>query len=306
LKKPIIIGTRGSELALWQAHYTRSLLSKIGVDTELKIIHTKGDQIQNLSFDKIEGKGFFTKEIETALENGEIDIAVHSHKDLETQDHPHLIIAAVSEREDPRDVLILKLDKISPHLPLQIKENALIGTSSVRRKTQLQNIQSGIQFVDIRGNVPTRIEKLKTGNFDGIVLAAAGLKRLNIDLSKFHVQFLDPHSFVPAPAQGVLAWQCRNSDASIQEVLKKINNEEVASLISIERYVLQKMNGGCQLPLGVFCEKKEGVFQVSVAYSNDINSPHLKFYLSHSDPNQLIEHCLQKIHQWQTFSSAEK
>lgn len=292
-------------MALWQAHYTKGLLTKIGVDSELKIIHTKGDQIQNLSFDKIEGKGFFTKEIETALENGEIDIAVHSHKDLETQDHPHLIIAAVSEREDPRDVLILKLDKISPLLPLQIKENALIGTSSVRRKTQLQNIQSGIKFVDIRGNVPTRIEKLKTGNFDGIVLAAAGLKRLNIDLSEFHVQFLDPHSFVPAPAQGVLAWQCRKSDASIHEILKKINNEVVASLISIERSVLQKMNGGCQLPLGVFCEKKEEVFQVSVAYSSDIDSPHLKFHLSHSDPNQLIEHCLQKIHQWQTFSSAE-
>lgn len=305
MEKPVIIGTRGSELALWQAHFTQSLLANIGVTAELKIIQTKGDQIQNLSFDKIEGKGFFTKEIELALELGEIDIAVHSHKDVETQDHPSLLISAVSEREDPRDVLILKREKISKHLPLHLDEGALIGTSSVRRKTQLQNIQPTIQFIDIRGNVPTRIQKLKSGNVDGIILAAAGLKRLNIDLSEFHVQYLDPHSFVPAPAQGALAWQCRKSDQDIQKILGKINNEEVANQIFIERSVLQKMNGGCQLPLGVFCEKKDGDFHVSVAYSRNIDSPHLKFQINHHDPNLLIDRCLQKIIQWQTFSSAE-
>jgi len=305
LEKPVIIGTRGSELALWQAHFTQTLLANIGVTAELKIIQTKGDQIQNLSFDKIEGKGFFTKEIELALELGEIDIAVHSHKDVETQDHPSLLISAVSEREDPRDVLILKREKISTHLPLHLDEGALIGTSSVRRKTQLQNIQPTTQFIDIRGNVPTRIQKLKSGNVDGIILAAAGLKRLNIDLSEFHVQYLDPHSFVPAPAQGALAWQCRKSDQDIQKILGKINNEEVANRIFIERSVLQKMNGGCQLPLGVFCEKKDGDFHVSVAYSRNIDSPHLKFQINHQDPNLLIDRCLQKIIQWQTFSSAE-
>jgi hydroxymethylbilane synthase len=305
LKTPLIIGTRGSDLALWQAHYTQQILSELGVMTELKIIQTKGDQIQHLSFDKIEGKGFFTKEIEAALMNDEIDVAVHSHKDLETQEHPRLIVAAVSERADPRDVLILKKTPEPSPLPLQLSQDIKIGTSSVRRKTQLQNIQPHVQLVDIRGNVPTRIEKLRKGQCDGLLLAAAGIGRLNIDLSEFHVQWLDPTSFVPAPAQGVLAWQCRKDDLATQSMLQKIHNTETAELLQIERTILQKMNGGCQLPLGVYCVRENEKFKANVAFSAGLGNPLLQFQFTHPDASMVIEHCLQKIQKWQVFSSAE-
>jgi hydroxymethylbilane synthase len=305
LKTPLIIGTRGSDLALWQAHYTQQILSKLGVMSELKIIQTKGDQIQHLSFDKIEGKGFFTKEIEAALMNDEIDVAVHSHKDLETQEHPRLIVAAVSERADPRDVLILKKTPEPSPLPLQLSQDIKIGTSSVRRKTQLQNIQPHVQLVDIRGNVPTRIEKLRKGQCDGLLLAAAGIGRLNIDLSEFHVQWLDPTSFVPAPAQGVLAWQCRKDDLATQSILQKIHNTETAELLQIERTILQKMNGGCQLPLGVYCVRENEKFKANVAFSAGLGNPLLQFQFTHPDASMVIEHCLQKIQKWQVFSSAE-
>ena len=305
MKTPLIIGTRGSDLALWQAHYTQQILSKLGVMSELKIIQTKGDQIQHLSFDKIEGKGFFTKEIEAALMNDEIDVAVHSHKDLETQEHPRLIVAAVSERADPRDVLILKKTPEPSPLPLQLSQDIKIGTSSVRRKTQLQNIQPHVQLVDIRGNVPTRIEKLRKGQCDGLLLAAAGIGRLNIDLSEFHVQWLDPTSFVPAPAQGVLAWQCRKDDLATQSILQKIHNTETAELLQIERTILQKMNGGCQLPLGVYCVRENEKFKANVAFSAGLGNPLLQFQFTHPDASMVIEHCLQKIQKWQVFSSAE-
>ncbi len=305
MKTPLIIGTRGSDLALWQAHYTQQILSELGVVSQLKIIQTKGDQIQHLSFDKIEGKGFFTKEIEAALMNDEIDVAVHSHKDLETQEHPHLIVAAVSERADPRDVLILKKNLVPSSLPLQLSQEIKIGTSSVRRKTQLQNIQPHIQLVDIRGNVPTRIEKLRKGQCDGLLLAAAGISRLNIDLSEFHVQWLDPTSFVPAPAQGVLAWQCRKDDSATQSILQRIHNTGTAELLQIERTILQKMNGGCQLPLGVYCVRENENFKAVVAFSTGLGNPLLQFQLTHPDASMVIEHCLQKIQKWQMFSSAE-
>ena len=305
MKTPLIIGTRGSDLALWQAHYTQQILSELGVMSELKIIQTKGDQIQHLSFDKIEGKGFFTKEIEAALMNDEIDVAVHSHKDLETQEHPRLIVAAVSERADPRDVLILKKTPEPSPLPLHLSQDIKIGTSSVRRKTQLQNIQPHVQLVDIRGNVPTRIEKLRKGQCDGLLLAAAGIGRLNIDLSEFHVQWLDPTSFVPAPAQGVLAWQCRKDDLATQSILQKIHNTETAELLQIERTILQKMNGGCQLPLGVYCVRENDKFKANVAFSTGLGNPLLQFQFTHPDASMVIEHCLQKIQKWQVFSSAE-
>ena len=305
MKTPLIIGTRGSDLALWQAHYTQQILSELGVMSELKIIQTKGDQIQHLSFDKIEGKGFFTKEIEAALMNDEIDVAVHSHKDLETQEHPRLIVAAVSERADPRDVLILKKTPVPSPLPLQLSHEIKIGTSSVRRKTQLQNIQPHVQLVDIRGNVPTRIEKLRIGQCDGLLLAAAGIGRLNIDLSEFHVQWLDPTSFVPAPAQGVLAWQCRKDDLATQSILQRIHNTETAELLQIERTILQKMNGGCQLPLGVYCVRENEKFKANVAFSTGLGNPLLQFQFTHPDASMVIEHCLQKIQKWQVFSSAE-
>ncbi len=304
MSRKIIIGTRGSELALWQAHFTQSLLDSLGVPNELKIITTKGDQIQHLSFDKIEGKGFFTKEIEQALMDHEIDIAVHSHKDLETAPHPHLIIGAVSHRADPRDILITNKNCIEEQLNLQLKKNIRVGTSSIRRKTQLLNIRPDLTTVDIRGNVPTRIQKLRYGQCDALMLAAAGVTRLNIDLSEFHVQLLDPTSFIPAPAQGVLGWQCRKEDDEILSLLQQLNNQEVSDSIHIERTLLQKLEGGCQLPLGVYCIREEELWKVNVAFANGLNQPVLQFNYTHAEAAMCIEYCFDKLDQWRKFSSA--
>lgn len=262
----IRIGSRGSDLALWQAEFVKRQLQMLGQEAEICIITTQGDAIQNLSFDKMEGKGFFTKEIETALLNKEIDLAVHSHKDLETEQPEGLIVAAVSDREDPADLLLVRKDSVSIEHLWGIKESAVIGTSSARRKAQLRRFLPESEIKDLRGNVPTRIGKLRDGMYDAIMLAKAGVDRLKIDLSDFHVEVMDPTEFVPAPAQGVLALQIRSSDEQLFELLQKLNNAVVARQIGVERKVLNLLEGGCQLPLGVFCESFE---KVHVAFTTD-------------------------------------
>jgi hydroxymethylbilane synthase len=205
----IRIGTRGSDLALWQANHVKRQLENLGCSVSILEIKTQGDAIQHLSFDKLEGKGFFTKEIELALLENTIDLAVHSHKDLETNSPDGLIIACVSEREDPADLLLVAKDAVDLNQKWELKENAVVGTSSARRKSQVLSFRSDVLLNDLRGNVPTRIQKLRDGKYDAILLAKAGVDRLKIDLSEFHVFVLDPTDFVPAPAQGVLALQIR-------------------------------------------------------------------------------------------------
>lgn len=256
----IRIGSRGSDLALWQANHVKRQLEALGCSVTIKIIKTQGDAIQHLSFDKLEGKGFFTKEIETALLNNEIDLAVHSHKDLETNQPEELIIACVSEREDPADILVLAKQAVDPTKLWELKDAAIIGTSSARRKSQIMRFRDDLNIKDLRGNVPTRIQKLKEGQYDAILLAKAGVDRLNIDLSEYHVMRLDPAEFVPAPAQGVLALQIRATDRSLFELLQSINHPEVQRRIAVERKVLNLMQGGCQLPLGVYCDDNDVVY----------------------------------------------
>jgi hydroxymethylbilane synthase len=264
--KKLRIGTRGSQLALWQAHFTQQALLTVNIESELVIIKTKGDIIQHLSFQKMEGKGFFTKEIEDALLQGEIDLAVHSMKDLPTQSQNGLVISAVSHREDPSDCIIAHPHAINPNLPFKLKLNANIGSSSARRKAQMTHFRSDIFMRDLRGNVPTRIQKLETDNLDAIIIALAGVKRLQLDLSKFVMVPLDPREFVPAPAQGVLAWQTNADDITTRTILKKIHNTAVATLTNIERRVLQIMDGGCQLPLGVYCTRdNNGYFHATAS-----------------------------------------
>lgn len=187
---PITIGSRGSDLALWQANHVQSQLKELGVQSIIKIIKTRGDKIQHLSFDKLEGKGFFTKEIEDALLNKEIDLAVHSHKDLETNPPEGLIIAAVSEREDPSELLLIRKESFDSSKFWGLKENAVVGTSSSRRKSQILLFREDLQIKDLRGNVPTRIQKLRNGNYDAILLAKAGVSRLNLDVSDLQVECL--------------------------------------------------------------------------------------------------------------------
>ena len=249
----IRIGTRGSDLALWQAHFVRRQLEEIGCEVSIQIIVTQGDRIQDLSFDKLEGKGFFTKEIEQALLNGEVDLAVHSHKDLETTQPAGLHIAAVSYREDASELLLMKREAFDASQAWNLKANAVIGTSSARRKAQIIAQRPDLEIKELRGNVPTRIDKLRQGQYDAILLARAGVLRLELDLSDLETIILDPTSFIPAPAQGVLGLQTRVDDAVTTEILQKLHHTDVATRIGLERSVLRQMDGGCQLPLGVYC-----------------------------------------------------
>ena len=244
------IGTRGSDLALWQAHFTKDRLEEAGATVELIIISTQGDRIQNVTFDKMEGKGFFTKEIESSLLGKEIDIAVHSHKDLETTSPSGLCIAAVPERGEVEDVLIMRPSAREPQNQLYIATGAIVGTSSHRRRAQLEVLQPDLNVIPLRGNVPTRIEKLRNGQYDGIVLARAGIERLGLDLSEFHVQILPTHLVVPAPAQGALAIQMRQNDAQLEWVAQNLNDESTFHSIGLERSVLRALEGGCLLPFG--------------------------------------------------------
>ncbi|MFN5415446.1 MAG: hydroxymethylbilane synthase [Flavobacteriia bacterium] len=262
--RKVVIGSRGSDLALWQANHVKAQIEKLGLEVEIKIIITQGDAIQNLSFDKLEGKGYFTKEIENELLAKTVDIAVHSHKDLETNPPAGLMIGAVSERENPAELLLIAKNKVDATQKWNLASNASIGTSSARRKALVLAYRSDLEIKELRGNVPTRIQKLRDGNYDAILLAKAGVDRLKIDLSEFHVEVLDPTEFVPAPAQGVLGLQIREDDDFMKSVLRNLNNRKVKSIIDIERKVLNLMDGGCQLPLGVYCPDVENAY---VAYS---------------------------------------
>ncbi len=260
--KKVIIGTRGSDLALWQANYTKDRLAEIGIDSELKIIKTQGDKILNLRLDKLEGKGFFTKELEEELLAGTIDMAVHSHKDLPTTPPEGLSIAAVTEREDPSELLLILKDCVDVAHPFSLKHGAMVGTSSNRRKAQLLALRPDLAIIDLRGNVPTRIQKLRDEDYDAILLAKAGVNRLNLDLSEFHVEVLDPTEVVPAPAQGALAIQIRSNDTALFEQLQLLNDPVTAEEIGVERTVLQLFEGGCHMPLGCYCKKETTHFEV--------------------------------------------
>src|ERR1035437_4684473 len=298
--RKIIIGSRGSDLALWQAHFVLGELKKLKIDAELKIIKTQGDKIQNLSFDKLEGKGFFTKEIEEALLKKEIDLAVHSHKDLPTESPKGLMIAAVSEREDPSELLLINKNTVDEKQKFSLKQNALVGTSSARRKSQLLAWRNDLKIEDLRGNVPTRIQTLRDKKYDAILIANAGVSRLEIDLNEFHSEKLDLKEFIAAPAQGVLALQIRKSDKELFEKLQPLNHKEVVETIGVERKILNLFDGGCQLPLGVYCEKDENedgdtIFKVRVAKAENANSfPHY-FYFESKKTEGLAEKIVQHI-----------
>lgn len=263
--RKIRIGSRGSDLALWQANHVKKQLEDLGAEVSITIIKTQGDQIQHLSFDKLEGKGFFTKEIEQALLEESIDLAVHSHKDLETNPPEGLIIAAVSERENPADVLLIHPKAFDPEAFWSLKQDTVVGTSSARRKSQLIGYRPDVTIKDLRGNVPTRLQKLVDGDYDAILLAKAGLDRLKLDLKGMHEVILDPEQFVPAPAQGVLALQIRENDNELFDFMQAMNHVDIQSQIALERTVLNRLQGGCQLPLGAYCPE-EGRLLIAFAH----------------------------------------
>ena len=291
----IIIGSRGSDLALWQAHYTKDLLEAKGQTVEIKIIKTQGDKIQHLSFDKMEGKGFFTKELEDCLLSGEIDLAVHSHKDLPTTNPPGLKIAAVSYRENCSETLLIRPEAYDPSAKFRLKASAITGTSSHRRKSQLLHHRPDLIINDLRGNVPTRIGKLIDKQYDAIVLASAGLKRLNLQPEGLIRFELRPIDFIPAPAQGVLAYQIRENDSTLDAIVKQLHNEDVYRCISVERGVLNRLDGGCQLPLGVYCEEDSQGFHSYASLQPLDGKAYRRFYHFSESSENLIDNLIQRL-----------
>lgn len=280
MKSPVVIGTRGSELALWQANYLKRHFNFIDVECEIKIITTQGDKIQNLSFDKMEGKGFFTKEIEEALLKNEIDVAVHSYKDLPTESPSGLCIAACSYREKPSDCLLIRRLSFDPKKLYGLKQGAIVGTSSTRRQAQLLAFRKDLKIKPLRGNVPTRINKLKNKEYDAIMVAYAGILRLSLMLGDLYMHVLDCEDFVPAPAQGVLAFQIKRDNRELYDTLRKLNNKPVEKITGIEREILRKFEGGCQIPIGIYCNEKDEKIHVHIAKSNDAEHPPIRYYKS--------------------------
>ncbi len=290
----VIIGTRGSDLALWQAHHVKDKLAEQQIESQIKIIKTKGDQIQHLSFDKIEGKGFFTKEIEQALLDQNIDLAVHSYKDLETTQPKGLCIGATLERAHVADVLIVHPSAIDRTQMFGLKQNAKVGTSSARRKSQMLFFRPDVQIEDLRGNVPTRIEKCKESKYDAIILAKAGVDRLEIDLSDFHLHTFDARNFVSAASQGALALQCRSNDNKLIEVLERINHVKDALSVNLERSVLKSFNAGCQVPLGIYAQPNQDHFNLWVSKAKEADSTPIQVFLSGKDTQEMANQALEK------------
>lgn len=283
-------------MALWQAHHTQAELEKIGVASELIIIKTKGDRIQHLGFDKMEGKGFFTKEIEDSLLRGDIDVAVHSMKDLPTTAPEGLVITAVSYRENPADWMVIRKEEVDESQTFKLKQGAVVGTSSARRKSQMLHFRPDISLKDIRGNVPTRLNKLRSGDFDAIILAAAGVTRLEMDMSEFVIIQFNPKEFIPAPAQGVLAWQTNENDLATRRVFKQLHQKSTSIVTNVERKVLNLLDGGCQMPLGVYCEQdKAGNFHVWAALADAWNAPLRTVRHSSSTHFELAEQVVAQI-----------
>lgn len=286
-KRIIRIGTRGSELALWQANYVRTIL---GEDiTEIIIIKTQGDKIQNVSFDKMEGKGFFTKEIEDSLIAGDIDLAVHSMKDLPTEIVPELIIAAIPERENPSDILLIKKGSLNRNRYIPLFDNAVIGTSSLRRAAQMRHENSSFSVEPIRGNVNTRLRKLREGQFDAIILAYAGLKRINVDISDLVAHVLPYSFFLPSPAQGALALQIRKDDKPLYNMLQPLTDSATATAIESERSFLQHFGGGCHIPLGALAYIENNIIHLTGMVAAQDGSRLIRKSIEGNDPRRVGE-----------------
>lgn len=266
MKKHVVIGSRGSILALAQANLVKSSLEANYPDLtfEIKEIVTSGDKDLKSNWENSNAslKSFFTKEIEQELLDGQIDIAVHSMKDMPAVSPKGLICGAIPDREDARDVLISKNGFL-----VTLPQGAKIGTSSLRRVMNLKAIRPDLEIKHLRGNIHTRLKKLETEDYDAIILAAAGLKRTG--MADKITEYLSGEAFPPAPAQGVLYIQCRENDEEIKGILKSIHNEDIAKIVEIEREFSKIFDGGCHTPMGCYSQVDEDKMKFIGAYSHD-------------------------------------
>jgi hydroxymethylbilane synthase len=245
----LTIGSRGSQLALWQARWIQAHLQSFGVESRLEIIHTTGDKITDVALSKVGTKGLFTKEIEEALLSGAIDLAVHSLKDMPTEVPDGLTLAAIPEREDPRDALVGRS-------LATLAQQARVGTSSLRRAAQLRARRPDLDIENIRGNLDTRLRKLDAGQYDAIVLASAGLRRLGWE--NRITELLDPQVMCPAVGQGALAVETRADGGAGEEIAKRLEHRESRIAVTAERAVLAALGGGCQVPIGAYATVDAG------------------------------------------------
>jgi len=288
------IGTRGSDLALWQARTIRGMLQDLGVDTEVTVIKTRGDRIDNVPFAELEGKGFFTKELEDAQLAGQIDLAVHSLKDLATEMPPGLELVAMVGREDPREMLLARPESIDLAREiagdvLPLRNGAVIGTSAARRQAQVHTLRPDLEIKDLRGNVPTRVNRLRESKYDAILLAHAGLIRLELPLDDLWTCALAVGDFVPAPAQGMLGIQCRRNNVWT-DALARLDCPEAARGAAAERALLRRLDGGCQLPFGVNVAPTDDGFRLEAFFATGVDDPApIRFTLDGDDPTVLAD-----------------
>jgi hydroxymethylbilane synthase len=277
------IGSRGSQLALWQAHHISALLREQGHEVELEIIKTTGDKITDVALAKVGTKGMFTKEIEEALAEGQIDLAVHSLKDLPTEISPGFEIAAITARENPRDVFCsCKYNSIEV-----LPRRARVGTSSLRRQAQLKAVRPDVDIYPLRGNVDTRLRKLEAGEYDAIILAAAGLNRLGkTELIK---QVISAEIMCPAAGQGALGIEIRAGDTITRQHIRFLDNAAARATTTCERALLNQLGGGCQVPIGAFAEVRSGQLHLEAIVADPDGSKLLRESRDGTDPIQLGE-----------------
>ena len=254
--KTIKIGTRGSKLALWQANWVKSALNagNSSMAVELVPIKTRGDKILDVPLAKVGGKGLFVKEIEDALLNGRIDLAVHSMKDMPSEIPDGLCVGAIPEREIPQDVLISKKGLLLHDL----MPGARIGTSSLRRSAQLLHARPDLVILPLRGNIDTRLKKLETENLDAIILAAAGVKRLGLE--NRITEYMDENVMLPAVGQGALCIEIRQNDPEIEPIIAALNHQETWTVVMGERAFLNRLEGGCQVPIAAHGKIEQNTF----------------------------------------------
>jgi hydroxymethylbilane synthase len=254
LRKEIRVGTRGSALALWQAEWVKAELEKRypGMAVSLTKIKTTGDKILDVPLAQVGGKGLFVKEIEEAMLSNEIDIAVHSMKDVPTFFPDGLHLGAITKREDPRDALLTRNKIAFKDLP----KGANVGTSSLRRQAQLMSVRPDFVIHQLRGNVDTRLRKLKEGQFDAIILAAAGVKRLG--LAENVSEYIDVEISLPAIGQGALGIECRVDDRELNDLIAFFNHADSRTCVTGERALLRRLEGGCQVPIACYGQMKDG------------------------------------------------
>jgi hydroxymethylbilane synthase len=238
------IGSRGSQLALWQANFVAALLREQGHDVTIEVIKTTGDKITDVALAKVGMKGMFTKEIEEALADGRIDLAVHSTKDVPTEVAPEFDLAVIMKREDARDAFIsVKFHRID-----DLRQGARVGTSSLRRQCQLKAMRPDLEVIPLRGNVDTRLRKLESGEYDAIILAAAGVHRLGLHK---HLRYrIPPETMCPAVGQGALAIEIRRDNSALRSLVSFLDHADTRVAITCERALLGSLGGGCQIPIG--------------------------------------------------------